>query len=532
MSKQSSVIIVGAGPAGLTAALELLKTTKFKPIIYEASDDIGGISKTVNYQGNRIDIGGHRFFSKSDVVLNWWDHVMPTQNSSLDPTIQLTYQGKTRTIRPHTQDATVDTADNIMLVRQRHSRIYHAGKFFDYPLTIDQHTLRNLGLRRIMQAGASYTKAQIAPRQPEKTLEDFFINRFGQHLYETFFKDYTEKVWGVPCEQMSAEWGMQRIKSLNVQKVITHALTKPFRRLGQPSRKTETSLIEQFLYPKYGPGQLWERVADMIREQGGEIHMRTSVTKWTNRQNQLRSVAVCNHDSGAITEHEADYFISSVAVKNLVGSLQGDPVPESVKKVAAGLEYRDFITVGILLRKSETPSKLMPDGDLVADNWIYIQEPGFQVGRIQIFNNWSPHLVKDPDTIWVGLEYFVREGDHFWSLSDEAIKKLAIAELTKLQFSSAPDVLDSTVIRIKKAYPGYFGTYHQFDLIRQHLDKIENLFLVGRNGMHRYNNQDHSMLTAMQAVKNIAAGTTTKDNIWSINTDDEYHEARNPSSRV
>ncbi|GAA3946159.1 NAD(P)-binding protein [Chitinophaga oryziterrae] len=515
-TSNKKAIIIGAGPAGLTAAYELLKRTNVTPIILEKSGDIGGISKTINYKGNRMDIGGHRFFSKSDRVMNWWLNILPIQQGADKPfTIQ--YQNKSREVNA---DSTPQDGDKVMLVRKRLSRIYFLRKFFTYPITLSIETLRKLGIGRTISILFSYLQAQLFPRQPEKSLEDFMINRFGKTLYNLFFKDYTEKVWGVPCNEISAEWGAQRIKGVSITKAIQHALqelTKK-KKTGDISQKdTETSLIEQFLYPKFGPGQLWVEVARQVQEMGATIHMHHEVKQIHTYNNKVTAITAVNKQTGEEILLEGDYFFSTMPVKELVAGIQGS-VPADVQEIAAGLQYRDFITVGVLLKR-------LTHKDM-EDTWIYIQEKEVTVGRLQLFNNWSPYMVNDPDTVWVGMEFFCNETDAFWKLSDDKIAALAIEELQKIGLAEAEDVLDSTVLRVEKTYPAYFGAYERFDEIRQFTDQIDNLFLVGRNGMHKYNNADHSMLTAMVAVDNIAAGVTTKENIWSINTEQEYHEEK------
>ena len=531
-------IIVGAGPAGLTAAYELLQRTDIIPIILEKSGDIGGISKTVNYKGNRMDIGGHRFFSKSDRVMQWWLNIMPVQPQE-EKSLTITYQRRHKTIKtedtfPKFSDR--ESSDKVMLVRKRLSRIYFLRKFFSYPIQLSLDTLKKLGLGRTVGILLSYLKARLFPRKTEKTLEDFFINRFGDKLYRLFFKDYTEKVWGVSCTKISAEWGAQRIKGISIGKAIAHAARSlyPAKRsrstdIGQ--KGTETSLIEKFLYPKYGPGQLWEEVARQVQERGGQILMNQDVKSILSKGDSITAIEAVNSETGAITLLEGDYYFSTMPVQELIAGM-GSAVPAPVQEVAAGLQYRDFITVGVLLRKmpppDEKPGKTA--NKILPDTWIYIQERDVKVGRLQIFNNWSPYMVKDPDTVWVGMEYFCNEGDAFWSMSDEEIKATAILELTKMHLGTVEDLLDSTVLRVEKTYPAYFGTYNRFGEIRDFTDQFANLFLVGRNGMHKYNNSDHSMLTAMVSVDNIAAGITTKANIWSINTEQEYHEEKSGPS--
>jgi protoporphyrinogen oxidase len=519
MQRSRKALIIGAGPAGLTAAYELLKRTDIQPIVFEKSGDIGGISKTVNYHGNRIDIGGHRFFSKSDRVMEWWLNMMPLQLEPGDENPTIKYQGKSRTV--DAAGATGDP-DKVMLLRPRLSRIYFLRKFFSYPIRLSLDTLKGLGLARTVSILFSYVWARLFPRKPEKSLEDFFINRFGKTLYLLFFKDYTEKVWGVSCQKISAEWGAQRIKGISIAKALAHAasrLTKRTNRKGADIQQkgTETSLIERFLYPKLGPGQLWEEVARQVVEGGGVIHMNHDVKSVETADGRITAICVTDKSTGWTERIEGDFVFSTMPVKELVEGI-GKGVPPKVLEVASGLQYRDFITVGVLLKK-------MLHEDL-KDTWIYIQEKDVRVGRIQLFNNWSPFLVKDPSTTWVGMEYFCNEWDDFWTLPDEKIRQQAVEELEKMGLALKSDVLDTTVLRMEKTYPAYFGTYGEFDKVREWLDKFDNLFLVGRNGMHKYNNSDHSMLTAMVAVDNISQGIRDKANIWEVNTEQEYHEEK------
>jgi protoporphyrinogen oxidase len=516
---EKTAVIIGAGPAGLTAAYELLQRTDIRPVILEMSGDIGGISKTVNYKGNRIDFGGHRFFSKSDRVMNWWLNIMPLDDS-IDADAAITYHRQTRPLTYEKDLSTPKDPNKVMLLRRRISRIYFLRKFFHYPMQLSLDTLRKLGPVRTAAILLSYMKTRMFPRRQEKNLEDFFINRFGEVLYRLFFKDYTEKVWGVPCQKISAEWGAQRIKGISVAKAIAHALRSlTGKGSGDIAQKgTETSLIERFLYPKWGPGQLWEEVARLVREKGGEILHYREVQKIHTDGHRVTGVDAVDSRNGSVTHLEGDYFFSTMPIQQLIAGM-GEVVPPEVKTVALGLQYRDFITVGVLLRKMTTQAPLK-------DTWIYIQERDVQVGRLQLFHNWSPFMVKDPDTLWVGMEYFCTKGDAFWAQPDEMIRGVAVYELEKIGLITRDDVLDACVLRMEKTYPAYFGTYDQFPVLREYLDQWENLFLVGRNGMHKYNNSDHSMLTAMVAVDNIAAGITDKTNIWAINTEQEYHEEK------
>jgi protoporphyrinogen oxidase len=531
---QKTALIIGAGPAGLTAAYELLDKTDIAPVIVEMTEDVGGISKTVVYKGNRIDIGGHRFFSKSQRVMEWWQNLFPLQGAparddlQLGRAVSLASSSSHRPLRSreaHSLPAPdPEQTDTVMLVRTRLSRIFFLRKFFDYPINLTGGTLRNLGPARILKIGLSYLKTCLLPIRTERSLEDFFINRFGRELYLTFFKDYTEKVWGVPCTEIKPEWGAQRIKGLSVTKSLLHAVNKIFR--SAPDQKlVETSLIEQFHYPKLGPGQIWEAAADIIGANGGTIVFDARVVALETEGDTISAVHVRDGRTGEVTVHRPDYVFSSMPVRELVAAL-GDAAPQQVRDVAAGLVYRDFLTVGLLLRKlkltNETTRKTV--NDLVPDNWIYIQERDVKLGRLQIFNNWSPYMVKDPDTVWIGLEYFCNEGDELWSMADPDLVAFAIEELTRIDIISREDVLDGTVLRMPKAYPAYFGSYDSFEVVREFTDGFANLFLIGRNGMHRYNNADHSMLTAMAAVENIVRGRTDKTNIWAVNAEEEYHE--------
>jgi protoporphyrinogen oxidase len=516
-----TALLIGAGPAGLTAALEFLRRSDVHPIVLEASQEIGGISRTIRHNGNRIDIGGHRFFSKSDRVMNWWMDLMPPE-ASADTQHALRHQNKQRTLQVNSSGLTPETTDLVMLVRHRKSRIYFLRRFFDYPIKLTADTLSKLGLVRTLKIGVSYLRARLFPRKLEKSLEDFLINRFGRQLYLTFFKSYTEKVWGVPCEQISAEWGAQRIKGLSLTTAILHFLKKAFapsRDSAIQQKGTETSLIEKFLYPKFGPGQLWEHAADQIVERGGEILLGWRATRLFVEGDAITAVEAVS-DSGQRRRFAADYVFSTMPVRELIDAMD-TPIPSEVREVSDGLQYRDFITVGLLVNQLTVREA---DGGPLKDNWIYIQEPDVLVGRLQIFNNWSPYMVADPSKTWIGLEYFCYQTDALWKMGDEELKKFAIAEVEKIGILRASDVTDSHVVRVPKTYPAYFGTYDRFHIIREFLDGFDNLYLVGRNGMHKYNNQDHSMLTAMTAVDNIIAGVRGRDNVWSINTEMEYHE--------
>lgn len=513
-------LIIGAGPAGLTAAFELVNRSDIQPIVLEKSEYMGGISRTVRYKNNRMDIGGHRFFSKSDRVMDWWMRVMPVEAAASGAAHSMAYQGQNATVAVPAAGPDPLKTDRVMLIRNRKSRIYFLRQFFDYPIQLTAQTLKQLGITRTVKIGVSYMKAMANQIKPERTLEQFLINRFGKQLYLTFFKSYTEKVWGVPCDQISAEWGAQRIKGLSIKKAISHFVKSRMAKkpAGDISQKgTETSLIEKFMYPKLGPGQLWEYVAEDIQKKGAVVKTGWQVDKLHTDGFRILSAEAFNADTGERETIAADYFFSTMPIKELLHCLDAQ-VPENVMAVGDGLVYRDFITVGVLLKELRIKQLL--------DNWIYIQEPDVMVGRMQIFNNWSPYLVADQKNTWIGLEYFCYEADDLWKKSDAEMIEFAKGEMEKIGIIDQSDVLDACVIRVPKTYPAYFGAYERFDEIKNYISQFENLFLVGRNGMHKYNNQDHSMLTAMTAVDNIIEGRIDKGNIWALNTEMEYHESK------
>ena len=515
MAKEK-VVIIGAGPAGLAAAYELNKSKKYDITILELENCVGGISRTINYKNNRMDLGGHRFFTKNDRVNNLWHEVMTSQSAPalddklLDRKIELDENG----LDP-------ETNDNVILKRHRVSRIYFLKKFFDYPISMKMRTFINMGFFRTMKAGFGYI-ASIFHKRKEDSLEDFYINRFGRPLYQLFFESYTEKLWGVHPSKLSADWGAQRVKGLSLWKAFTSAISKPFKK---NKNKVETSLIEQFEYPKYGPGQLYTLMADSLKQDGVKIIYNSEVDKIKLQNCKVSSVITKDNK-----EYQTDYLISSMPIKDLFTSLGEDSVNKESYEIATTLPYRDFITVGLLLDKLaiKNKTKIKTLNELVPDTWIYIQERDVTMGRIQLFNNWSPYMVNDPlHTVWIGLEYFASEGDDLWEKSDEEFINMAIDELIKMGIISSKDnVLDSHRIKIKKAYPAYFGSYDSFDKVREELDKIPNLFCIGRNGQHRYNNMDHSMLTGMIAADYINQGITDKTDLWNVNAEKEYHESK------
>ena len=510
------VVIIGAGPAGLTAAYELSKyPEKFNIVVLEESGYFGGISKTVEYHGNRIDLGGHRFFSKIKEVNEWWANMMPIQGKPAKDYVLLNRSCATNAGGPDPE-----FENRVMLVRNRLTHIFFCKKFYDYPISLKLVTFKNMGFATALVVGFSYLKSVLFKRK-ENSLEDFYINRFGKKLYSMFFENYTENLWGRHPSEISPEWGAQRVKGLSILGILKNMLDKAFH---IKSQKVETSLIDEFLYPKLGPGQLWEITAEELEKRGVKIIKYARVTKIKKGKDIIDGVIY--EKEGKEEEIRGDYVISSMPLKDLVMGM--NDVPQKFTKIAKGLPYRDYMTVGVLVSrlklKNETGIRTI--GNIIPDNWIYVHNPLVKMGRLQVYNNWSPYMVKDVEhTVWIGLEYFCNEGDEMWNQADNDFAQKAIEEMVKMELiDSAKDVMDYHVERVKKAYPAYFDTYDQIDDLRAYLDTIQNLFCVGRNGQHRYNNMDHSMCTSFETVKNILAKTSDKSNIWNVNTEKEYHE--------
>lgn len=512
------VVIIGAGPAGLTAGFELLKKSKdYQIIILEESDTVGGISRTVQYNGNRMDIGGHRFFSKDSEVTKWWNNILPLQGA---PSFDDLKTGRSFELNPNGPNP--EKEDKVMLKRRRISRIYYKRKFFDYPVKMNLNTILNMGLFTTAKAGFSYIFA-IIRKLPETSLENFYINRFGRKLYSMFFEDYTEKLWGRHPRDISVDWGSQRVKGLSIVAILKDIFGKL---LFLKPKQVETSLIEEFSYPKFGPGQLWETAAAQFESMGGKIIKNAKAAKFKTKKNKFEEVLYIKNDKEYSLP--ADIVISSMPLKDLAAGL--DNIPNKIERIAKGLPYRDFVTVGLLLKKLnlKNKTKIKTINNIVPDCWIYVQDSGVKLGRIQIFNNWSPYLVAKPEeTVWIGLEYFCNENDKYWNMSSQEWRTLGIEELLKMGvISDAADVLDSHLERVKKAYPAYFDTYKDIGKLVDYLDTFNNLYCVGRNGQHRYNNMDHSMATSFAAVRNILGEMSDKKAIWQINTEKSYHESK------
>lgn len=471
------VAIIGAGPAGLTAAYLLRKDGRFGATVFEKHPSlVGGISRTESYNGYLFDIGGHRFFSKSQEVEDFWTEILGDE----------------------------------LLVRPRKSRIYYDDKFFDYPL-VARDALRKLGVVEAAKCVMSYLEARANPIPNPVNLEDWVINQFGERLYRIFFKTYTEKVWGIPCDQISADWAAQRIKGLSLSEAIKNAVFPQSKE--KPGGEVIKTLIEEFRYPKYGPGQMWETTRQKAAKMGAEILMDTTVTKIQRVSSGKWLITLANGKTVGFF----DYVISSAPLRELIQSIE-NPIEPKALKAAGDLKYRDFLTVVLM----------MPDKKVFDDNWIYIHDPGVKVGRIQNFKSWSPYMVPDENMACYGLEYFCFEGDGLWDSADEDLIKLGAAEMEKIGLCKKEDVVDGHVVRQPKAYPVYDFDYQQnVEIIRKALEPLTGLILVGRNGMHKYNNQDHSMMTAMLAVENIKAGKEVY-NLWQVNQDAEYHESGDP----
>ncbi len=516
---EKSVVIIGAGPEGITAGYELLKQSdEYEVTILEESSQIGGISKTVEHNGNRMDIGGHRFFSKDERVMNWWYQIMPLQGA---PSRDDRILGREKTLTAGGPDP--DKEDRVMLVRNRVSRIFYQKKFFDYPVKLNANTIKNMGFVTTMEAGFSYLKA-VVRKKKEDSLENFYINRFGKKLYSMFFAGYTEKLWGRHPREISADWGAQRVKGLSIVAIIKDVVMKI---LPVKNKNVETSLIEEFYYPKLGPGQLWETAANEFVSDGGTLRFQSKVTGITTEGDAVKSLTcVCDGKQEEIT---ADIVISSMPLKDLVAGM--NDVPGEIAEIAEGLPYRDFVTVGILVDRLnlKNGTNIPTLGNIVPDCWIYVQDTSVKLGRIQIFNNWSPYLVQDPEKeVWIGLEYFCTEQDQYWNLSEQQWKEFAVSELVKMEVLD-PDqqIRDYHVEKVKKAYPAYFDTYAQIDQLIAYLDKFENLYCVWRNGQHRYNNMDHSMITSFETVDHILKKKgKDKTAIWNVNTEQAYHEEK------
>ncbi|MBQ4416459.1 MAG: NAD(P)/FAD-dependent oxidoreductase [Butyrivibrio sp.] len=518
-------LIIGAGPAGLTAAYELLaRSGEYDVTVFEESDCFGGISRTVSYKGNRMDMGGHRFFSKIPEVNAWWEKMLPMQGA---PALDDRMLARHVDVRKGGPDP--ETEDRVMLTRGRVSRILFDRKFYDYPISLKPETFRNFGVGTTLAVGFSYLGSLLHKRR-ERSLEDFYINRFGRKLYSMFFEYYTENLWGRHPSEIDPSWGAQRTKGVSITAVLKDALDRMFH---VKRKEVETSLIESFSYPKLGPGQLWDVTAAEIVKMGGTILKNARVTGI--RKNDAGIITgVTYEQDGETRTMNGDVVVSSMPLKDLVAGM--NDVPDDVARIARGLPYRDYMTLGVLVPKLnlENKTKRKTVGNIVPDNWVYVQDRHVKMGRFQIYNNWSPYMVRDlENTVWVGLEYFCNEGDRMWNLDDDDFARRAIREMVTLKLiDRASDVIDCHVERVKKAYPAYFDTYDEIGTLIDYLNTIDNLYCVGRNGQHRYNNIDHSMCTSFEAVANILSNRADKSNVWNVNTEQVYHETAQEGNKA
>lgn len=510
-----NIVIIGAGPAGLSCAYHLLKKNKkLNVTILEECSSVGGISKTIQYHGNRMDLGGHRFFTKNEDVLKMWLDVLPLQGRpAYDDLILHTdknYEGK----------ADPEKKNEVMLIRNRISRIYYHHKFFDYPVNLNLNTIRNMGFFTTFKCGLSYLKSSIFKKE-ESNLENFYINRFGRELYGMFFEGYTTKLWGRTPSEIDSSWGNQRVKGISIMKVLQDYYMRLFH---IQNKNKETSLIDSFYYPKYGPGQFYEVLATKVEKMGGKILLNRKVTKIKKNRSKIQNVFYI--EDGHQKSLNCDILVSSMPIKDLLENMNS--VPKNVLEVGSHLPYREFITIGVLVPylNLKNTMNIPTIHHNIPDNWIYIQDTSVHMGRVQFFNNWSPYMVKDPiHTMWIGLEYFCSEGDPFWNKSDEQLKKLAKKELKQMGFYDGK-IMDSVVCRVRKAYPAYFDSYEHIDVVRSYLNTVENLYCIGRNGTHSYNNMDHSILSGMICANLILTNSHDLDQLWDVNVDQSYQEEK------
>lgn len=517
------IIIIGGGPAGLTAAYELLKQGKYKVIILEKEDGVGGISRTVSINNDYlVDTGIHRFFSKNDKVNEIWNEILPLQSKPAYDDIKLKKERKYKKIGSNPEEE-----DKSMLIKDRYTRIYYNKNFYQYPVSLKFENIKKLGLITTIKAGFSYIKAKIIKKE-ETSLENFYINRFGKVLYSIFFENYTKKVWGIHPSEISADWGAQRVKGVSITEVIKDAIKKFLKIKGK--KNVETSLIDTFVYPKLGAGQMWEEMARRVEEMGGKIITNAEVKNIHISGRKVVKIEYIRNQK--IEETNADILISSMPIKDLITSIKEENVPEEIYNIAENLPYRNFISVCMLTKKLNLKNKtnIQTMGDIIPDNWIYVQEPYVKLGRIQIFNNWSPYLFKNKkdieNKVLIGLEYFCSDNDKYWNMSSDDFIKFAKKEAEKLGIIDSDDFIVGKEIKIDKAYPAYYGTYDSINKVIDYINSFENLYCIGRNGQHRYNNMDHSMLTGIEVVNNIKNKVKSKENIWNVNTEKEYHEIK------
>ncbi len=510
--ENKTIVIIGAGPAGLSSAYNLLSKNKnFKIYIIDEEPEAGGISRTRYCDGNGTDIGPHRFFTKSDRVKKLWNELFSFQGAPAIDDILLN-----RKVNNDSNGVDPEKEDRVFLKRKRFSRIYFNKKFFDYPIKLSSATFVSLGLKKSFLMGLSYLRACFFKRE-EHNLEDFMINRFGKMLYETFFKDYTEKVWGLPPAEISKEWGEQRIKGISLRRVLLSAIGK---------RSNEASMIDEYFYPKYGASQLWNEMLQKISDWGGVALFNSRVIGLKKAEDRIVSVTVKNIQTGELSEIKGDIFLSSMPIKDLLTEM--NDVPQEVSDIAKNLEYRDFILVNFVSKEFnlKNNTNYPTVNNIAPDSWIYLQDRDISAGRLDIMNSFSPYMIKNfKEDVVFNLEYFCSENDDFWNKDDKEILEFAISELEKHNIVKKQALMHSEVIRIKKAYPSYFGSYNKFDILKNYINSIENLLCIGRNGQHKYNNMDHSILSGSVAA-NVIFGESNKQSLWDVNTEQKFHEIK------
>ena len=486
--KNKKILIIGAGPAGLAAAFKLSENPENEVIIFEKSDRVGGLSKTLEHNGYLFDLGPHRFFTKNKEVNEFWESILPSPN---------------------------------MLLKDRFTRMFFNNKFFDYPLKLNYQNLNKLGFKEATNIFLSYLKARISPRQPEITLEDFYIDRFGKRLYEMFFAGYTEKVWGLPCNKIPKEWGQQRVKDLSLTKMLSDFFTKI---IGLKNKEKQVSLISQFSYPKYGSGFFYQTLADKLIKRGVKIELNTGLSEIIHEPEKIKESIGQNKNGQEIKIDNLDYVVSTMPIDELIKSL--NPIaPIEIRNISDRLPYRSSIIIAILYKelKIKNDSDLITEANIIPDNWIYVQDSGVKLGRISLFNNFSKSMLKDKNLPWMSLEFFCNQNDEFWKKNDNELIAIAKEELKKIGLADPENFLTAKVVRVEKSYPAYFGAYAEFSKVKDYLDSFKNLLPCGRNGQHKYNNMDHSIAGGFAAANIIINDWNDKTALWSVNTGQDYN---------
>lgn len=487
--KNKKILIIGAGPAGLATAFKLSKKQDIEVTIWEKSDRVGGLSKTLEHLGNLFDLGPHRFFTKNKEVNEFWKSILPQPD---------------------------------MLTKNRFTRMFFNNNFFNYPLKLDYQNINKLGFKKGVFIFISYLQAKINPRRPEITLEDFYINRFGKRLYKMFFSGYTEKVWGIPCRNIPKEWGKQRVKDLSLIKMIMDFFAKI---AGSKKKEKQASLISQFSYPKYGAGFFYQTLADKLIKNGVKIELNMELKGLNHEHEKNNSASGQNKDNQEIKIDNLDYVVSTMPIDGLIKSLN-PAAPNEIRNISDKLPYRSSIIIAILYKelKIKNDTDLITEANIIPDNWIYVQDSSVKLGRISLFNNFSDFMLKDKNLPWMSLEFFCNQGDEFWKKADDELIEIGKNELKKIGLADPENFLTAKVVKVEKSYPAYFGAYAEFPKVKDYLDSFKNLLPCGRNGQHKYNNMDHSIACGFAAADIIINDKKDKTALWSVNTDNEYNE--------